>query len=112
MFEFDTGWEWLRGANFIILFACFMVMIHKGVHRYVVDPDTLDWARMMNLVWTTLALYSIGEVLYQVTGGGPRVMLQTAVALLQLYVAVCKTDKAIYRPKCDTPECRNPRHEL
>lgn len=88
-------WNIVRVVNFIILFIAFMVMMHKGLLKMILDGrESFDWDRFTNLCWTILAIYSIGEVIYQVIGGGPRVLLQTAMALLQLYVVVFQ-----YKPK-------------
>lgn len=84
------SWEVLRYLNWIILFAAWLIMLYRGVLNWVKFRMSFDWARFTNLAWTTLAVYSIGEVLYQHANGGPRVIGQTGVALLQLWVVIFK----------------------
>lgn len=92
-------WDAVRIVNFVILLIAFMVMLHKGILKMILDGrESFDWDRFCNFCWTLLACYSIGEVLYQIVGGGPRVLLQTAMALLQLWVVVFR-----YTPK-STPK--------
>lgn len=86
----DNAWQWLRMINFVILFIAFMVMMYKGAYRLFVDPESFNPERMMNLVWTTVVILGTGEVLYQDTRGGVRIIVTCAAAILQLYLAVFK----------------------
>lgn len=91
----DEMWAVLRLVNFAILFVAFVFMVYKGVLRMTLNKNAFHWDKYMNLLWVLLACYSIGEVLYMDTPGGPRIFIQTLIALLQLYVVVFRYDKKV-----------------
>lgn len=82
------NWEVIREINFVILFIAFCLMCYKGTLAMVLQTEKFIPGRFMNMVWTVLALYSIGEVLFQGTSGGFRVLLQTIVAIGQLVIVI------------------------
>jgi hypothetical protein len=87
----DDLWETMRMVNFIILFASFVIGVYKAVLKNITHSGAFNWDRFMNMAWTILSLYSLGEILY-ITGiaGGPRIFLSTGVMLLQLWVVIFK----------------------
>lgn len=93
----EQTWELLRLINFSVLFIAFIVMVYKGALNFVLQ-NAFHWDRLLNISWVILAIYSLGEVIYMNTPGGLRVIAQTGVALLQLYVVLfhfkVKTEEA------------------
>lgn len=81
-------WEYARVLNFAILFTAFMILTYRGVFHLTVQARSFNWDRFMNLCWVTLSLYALGEILAQEVQGGLRVLIGTAVAVLQLYVVL------------------------
>lgn len=91
----DNLWsfEGLRILNFIVLFIAWCIMVYRAVLKLIINHKAFSWPRMMNLIWTTAALYGIGEILYEADiPGGFRVFLTCGVAFVQLYVSIFKMD--------------------
>lgn len=86
--EIDGFWDILRLVNFVILFAAFVLLVYKATLRLALEPHNFHMDRLVNLAWTTLALYSIGEVLYSDVTGGPRIVFAFLVAAFQLYAVI------------------------
>lgn len=80
-------WDDLRLINFGIFFISFVLGVYKAVFRNIAYRHAFSWDRFMNMVYTIGALYGTGEVLYQAgVMGGPRVILWTGIAMLQLWI--------------------------
>jgi len=86
----DEFWSGVRLFNMGVLFLSFMIGVYKAVLRNVTHRGAFNWDRFMNMCWTVLSLYSIGEILYLTVEGGPRVVVSSLVMVLQLYVVVFK----------------------
>ena len=91
----NLGWnyETLRLLNLLILFVAWCFMLYRMVLKLMVNRKAFSWARACCLAWTTLAIFAIGEILYDDNvPGGLRVIGSLFVALLQLYTAIFKMD--------------------
>ena len=76
-----------------------MFMIYKGVLRITLNKNAFHWDKYMNLLWVLLGCYSIGEVLYMSAPGGPRILAQTIIAVVQLYVVIFRYNES--KPETD-----------
>jgi hypothetical protein len=83
-------WLILRFTNFSILVCCLLLFLYKGVATFRNTKES-DWIIFTLMLWVALAVWSISEIIYLHEEGGPRVVLQTIVALFTSWVVIFKT---------------------
>lgn len=86
----DEIWTMVRWLNFALLFVGGITIVYKGALKLALSPETFSWSRMMNGLWVFAAIEATSEQLYLSTSPGPRVLILTAVASIQIWVALAK----------------------